>query len=590
MNHTLRILLRVVRLAGPYRWSFLAAIGLGAATVGSGIALMATSALLIAQAALRPSIADLSLLIVSVRFFGIARGVFRYLERYVAHDAGLRLLARLRVWFLEVAEPLAPAGLGGHKSGDLLARAVADIDTLQDLFVRMIAPPVVALVTSAAMSLFFWQFHHDLAPALLAFLLAAGVIVPLAVQWISRRPSAALVAGRSDLQARLVEGLQGMADAIAFGAADRLSGDVRTVAESLAAAQRRMVWIAGWQSALTSLTVAGAMATILVLAISLVETGTLDGVYLAMLVLAAVAAFEAVLPLGPAFQALEGVLAAARRLFSIADTPPPVSDPDVPVPLAPPRSGSGYDLEVRNLTFAYRAGDAPVLQDVGFRLPAGGRIAIVGPSGAGKSTLVNLLLRFWDYGVGEILLDGTDLRRYRQEDVRRLFSVISQQTGLFAGTIRDNIALAKPTATEEEIVAAAQRAQLHAFVASAPRGYETWIGEEGLQLSGGERQRLALARVLLRDAPIAILDEPTAHLDPLTERALLEACWTALAGRSILLITHRLVGLEAMDEILVLRSGAVVERGSHQALLAAAGWYARMKHLQDRYTHPAPAS
>jgi thiol reductant ABC exporter CydC subunit len=569
-----RPLLRLLRLTGPFRWSMGLAVVLGAATVGSGIALMATSALLISRAALRPSIADLSLLVVGVRFFGIARGILRYLERYVSHDVGLRLLARLRVWFFEIAEPLAPARLISHKSGDLLTRAVADIETLKDLYVRMVAPPAVALMVAVAVGLYLWRFDPWLAVVWLGFFLAAGVAVPVIARLTSRRPGAAFIATRSDLQAELVDSLQGMADVVAFGQSGRRSEAVRRTAGSLAAAQRRMAWIAGLQSALGSLVINGAVVAVLVLAIARVEAGRLEGVHLAMLVLLAAAAFEAVVPLGPALQALEGVLAAARRLFALADIRPAVSDPLAPLPRRPTPEGGGVGLEVRNLRFSYADGEPPALRGVSFSLPPGRRVAIVGPSGAGKSTLVNLLLRFWDYTEGEILLNGVDLRRYAQADVRRIFSVIPQQAYLFSGTVRENILLAKPEATEAEVEAAARRAQLQAFARSAPHGYDSWVGEGGLRLSGGERQRLALARVLLRDAPIVILDEPTANLDPVTERALLAEFWDALAGRSLLMITHRWVGLDAMDEILVLQHGEVIQRGRYDALAAAGGWFA----------------
>jgi thiol reductant ABC exporter CydC subunit len=552
------------------------AVGLGAATVGAGIGLMAASAVLISRAALRPSIAELSLLVVGVRFFGIARGVLRYLERYVSHDAGLRLLAQLRVWFFGVVEPLAPAKLAWHRSGDLLARAVADIDTLQDLYVRMVAPPAVALLTGAAVTLFLWRFDRLLAVATLGFLLVAGMAVPALTRWAGRGPGRELIAARAELHALLADTIQGMGEVVAHGQADRFLGAGRERACRLAAIQRRAAWVSGLQAALASLVASGAVLVVLVLAITRVETGRLDGVYLAMLVLVTSAAFEAVAPLGPAFQAFERVISAAQRLFGLADIRPAVSDPEVPVPLRPGTPDGGVTLEVRNLSFAYAAGEPPALQAVTLSLPPGKRVAIVGGSGAGKSTLVNLLLRFWDYADGEILLNGADLRRYAQDDVRRAFAVISQHTHLFSGTVRENLLLANPEASDDALVAATRRAQLHAFVQAAPRGYETWIGEGGWLLSGGERQRLALARVLLRDAPVVILDEPTANLDPVTERSLLDEFLTALAGRSLLLITHRLVGLDAMDEILVLQSGRITERGRHVDLLGSGGWYSRM--------------
>jgi ATP-binding cassette subfamily C protein CydC len=222
------------------------------------------------------------------------------------------------------------------------------------------------------------------------------------------------------------------------------------------------------------------------------------------------------------------------------------------------------------------------LQDITFHLAPGKRIAIVGPSGAGKSTLANLLLRFWDYSQGRILLDDRDIHEFAQEDVRRLVSFISQRTYFFNDTIRQNLLLARPTATESDVQNAAQRAQIHEFIVGLPKGYETIIGERGFRLSGGERQRLAIARALLKNAPIFLLDEPTANLDPLTERLILDMLFTLTRGQSLLLITHRLVGLENMDEILVLDHGRIIERGAHAKLLAVGGLYRRLWDLQNR--------
>ena len=246
------------------------------------------------------------------------------------------------------------------------------------------------------------------------------------------------------------------------------------------------------------------------------------------------------------------------------------------------------ELRITALSFTYPDQPRPALQDINFQLPPGKRIAIVGPSGAGKSTLANLLLRFWDYSQGCISLDGRDLHELPQEQVRRAISVISQRTYLFNDTIRGNLLLADPGASESEMQAAAQQAQIHEFITGLPQGYETVIGERGLRLSGGERQRLAIARALLKNAPIFLLDEPTANLDPLNERLILDSLFTLARGRSLLLITHRLVGLERMDEIMVLDHGRLVERGLHADLLASNGLYRRLWDLQNRILSDQP--
>jgi thiol reductant ABC exporter CydC subunit len=573
----LTVFVRLLRLAAPFaRWMALAAL-LGFATIGSGIGLMTTSGYLIAKAALRPSIADLQIAIVGVRFFGIARGAFRYLERTVSHDVTFRLLACLRVWFYSALEPLAPARLMEYRSGDLLARIVADVETLENFYLRVIAPPAVALLVTLLVTLLMASFVPRLAVTLLVFLLLAGVGLPLLTQALGRGPGRRMVHTRSDLNSALVDGIQGVPDLLAFGGQERHLERVRGLSHDLSGLQGRMAHIGGLQGALAGLLMNLAALAVLVVAIPLVSAGQLDGVYLALLVLAVISSFEAVLPLPQAFQTLENSLEAARRLFEIVDTEPAVVDPASPA--LPPDQ---YSLRVEELGFSYEADQSPALDGVTFDLPQAGWLAVVGPSGAGKSTLVHLLLRFWDYGQGRILLAGRELRQIGQEELRRLIAVVSQHTHLFNGTVRANLLLARPEATEAEMVQAAQQAQIHDFVQSLPEGYDTWIGEQGLRLSSGQRQRLAIARALLKNAPILILDEPTANLDPLTEQALMASIRALAAGRTTLIITHRLVGLEDADEILVLRAGRVVERGQHHDLMQMGGLYRRMWDLQNQ--------
>ena len=580
------VFLRLLRLAAPFaRWMALAAL-LGFATIGSSIGLMTTSGYLIAKAALRPSIAELQIAIVGVRFFGIARGAFRYLERTVSHDVTFRLLARLRAWFYRALEPLAPARLMEYRSGDLLARIVADIGTLENFYLRVIAPPAVALLVTLLVTLLMGSFDPRLAVTLLLFLLLAGVGLSLLTQALARGPGRRMVHVRSELNSALVDGIQGVADLLAFGGQERHLDRVVDLSRNLGGLQERMARIGGLQGALTGLLMNLATLAVLVVAIPLVSGGQLDGVYLALLVLAVISSFEAVLPLPQAFQTLENSLEAARRLFEVVDADPAVVDPASPAPL-PDR----YALRVEELGFSYGPDQPPALDGITFDLPQTGRLAVVGPSGAGKSTLVHLLLRFWDYDRGRVLLAGRELRQVGQEDLRRLIAVVSQHTHLFTGTVRENLLLARPEATEAEMVQAAEQAQIHGFVRSLPEGYDTWIGEQGLRLSSGQRQRLAIARALLKNAPILILDEPTANLDPLTEQALMGSTRALAAGRTTLTITHRLVGLEDADEILVLRAGRVVERGQHHDLMQMGGLYRRMWDLQNQVlseTQPTP--
>lgn len=554
----------------------LLAVLLGALTVGAGIGLMGASAWLISAAALQPSIAALQVAIVGVRFFGVGRGVLRYLERLASHDATFRLLGRLRLWFYHAIEPLAPAGLVSRQAGDLLNRAIADIETLENFYVRALAPPLVAVVVILGTSLWMGAFDSRLALALLGFLLLVGAALPLLTSRLGRDPGRALIESRARLRAGLVDGLQGLPDLLAY---DGLGAHLRRIRADEAdfhRAQRQMALLSSGQTALVALLTHLGALTLLALSIPLVAAGRVDGVFLAVIVLGGLASFEAVQGLPQAAQFLASNLTAARRLFEIADAKPEVEDTGNGLP-AP----DGSDISIRNLTFAYPGG-APVLKDLSFDLPPGRHVALVGPSGAGKSTLANLLLRFWDVRDGEIFLGGADVRKLDAESVRARFSVVTQSTYLFDDTLRANLLLANPEADEALLQRALERAKLTDFVASLPLGLDTLVGERGLQLSGGERQRLALARGLLKQAAIFLFDEPTANLDALTERQVIEACFAALSEQTILWITHRLVGLEAMDEILVLDSGRLVQRGTHAELVQVGGVYRQLWELQNR--------
>ncbi|MBK8986086.1 MAG: thiol reductant ABC exporter subunit CydD [Chloroflexi bacterium] len=536
---------RLLRFLTPHaRWVALAVL-LGALTVGSSVALLATSAYLISAAALRPSIADLSVAIVGVRFFGLSRGVLRYLERLVAHNTTFRVLAQIRVWFYQAIEPLAPARLQSYRSGDLLSRIVADVETLQDFYVRVAGPPLVAVVVTAAMMLFMAAFDPMLALALLIGLLLAGAGVPWLSHRLSRAANETAVSLHADLQTSLIDGLQGMADLQAYGQDHAWADKIHRQGTALAQTEKRLAAVSGLQTGLLELLTQGSMLLIVALAVPLVATGQINGVYLAALAMAAVASFEVTPPLAQAAQQLPASLAAARRLFALADASPAVQPPDKPAnpPIDP------IHLSLRHVAFRYETAVHPTLQDVSFDLSPGKRLAVVGPSGAGKSTLVNLLLRFWEYDDGEIVLNGRSLHDYKPDDIRACFAVIPQQPYLFNASIWDNIRIARPEANPEAIIAAAQQAQLHEFVGRLPAGYQTNVGALGMQLSGGERQRLAIARAILRDAPILLLDEPTANLDPVTEQAVLDTIFRLAEGRSLLLITHTQAGLAQMDEI-----------------------------------------
>ena len=568
-------------LSGAWGWVALSVL-LGVLTVASNVGLMGISAFLISAAALHPQLGTLLVAIVAVRFFGIARGIFRYAERLASHSVTFHLLARLRAWFYRALEPLAPARLMQYRSGDLLSRIITDVETLENFYVRVIAPPLVAIVIAAGMTIFFGRYDLHLAWVYLAFTLVLGTGVPLLSWVLGRRAGTELVSRRAALQGRLVDGIQGLADLLVFNHGTDYTESLVEDGKAYVQTQRHLALLTGFSSGLTNLLVNLGMLAMLAFVIPLVATRQVSGVMLAVLTLSALAGFEAVLPLPLAAQRLSSSLQSARRLFELVDAQPMVRESlfNCRIPLS--ESLTNHELRINDLAFSYPGQSPPALLHITFKLAPGKRIAIVGPSGAGKSTLVNLLLRFLDYSQGRIFLDDRDLHEFVQEDVRRLVCVISQRTYFFNDTIRQNLLMARPSATESDVQNAAQKAQIHEFIVGLPMGYETIIGERGFRLSGGERQRLAIARALLKNAPILLLDEPTANLDPLTEQRIFEMLFTLTRRQSLLLITHRLVGLEIMDEILVLDHGRILERGAHAKLLASGGLYHHLWELQNR--------
>ncbi len=544
------------------------------------MALMGTSAWLISEAALHPSIAVISVAIVGVRFFGIARAVFRYLERLVSHNITFRLLSRLRVWFYEKLEPLAPTRLMEYHAGDLLARIISDVGTLENFYVRVIAPPLTAILVMLGVSFFLASSDPRLAAALVGFFLLLGLILPILAQTMSQRPGSDVITQRAELNTQVVDGIQGMADIFAFGhTQDRLS-QIATTGKSYGDSQKRLARINGLHSGLSTFMSNFALWVVLFLCIPLVTAGYLNGVILASLALITLSSFEAVTPLPLAAQMWISSREAARRLFEVVDTKPAVNEPTSTNKLNQPITN--HELQIADLSFTYPNQSQPALQHITFSLQPGTTTAIVGPSGAGKSTLANLLLRFWDYESGEIRLGGESLKAFAPDEVREQIAYVSQNTYFFNTTIYENLRMARRRVTREEVEAAARGAQIHDFIMGLPKGYGTLIGEQGLRLSGGERQRMAIARAIIKDAPILILDEPTANLDPLTEKLVLETLFNLMHRKTSLLITHRLVGLENADEVLVMDHGCIIERGAQKELLAQTGLFRRLWDLQNR--------
>jgi ATP-binding cassette, subfamily C, bacterial CydC len=543
MTATLRRLLALADASRPR--AALAAV-LGALTVIFGAGLMATAGYLISRAAERPAILSLTVAIVGVRFFGLARPLIRYLERLASHDLALRVLGRVRVRAYQRIEPLAPAQLEAYRHGDLLSRMVADVDALQNLHLRAVGPPIVALLAAVVAVGVTGAFLPAAGLVLAAGLVVGGVAVPALAGALGRRGGRRQATARGELSAELVELLRAAPELVAYGGEEAALGRVRRADRALVRLARRDALVGGVADGAGLAVVGATVAGVLAVAVGASSDGHLDRVLIAMLALLALASFEAVQPLAAAARELSATLAAGRRILELADREAAIVDPGAPA--APPRWPFAVALE--GVSARYAPGERPALQGISFRLEPGGRVALVGASGAGKTTVVNLLLRFLDPEAGRATIAGRDLRDYRQEDVRRAIAVAGQDSHVFSASIRENVRLARPDANDGEIERALRRARLWPWVAGLPDGLDTDVGEDARELSGGQRQRLVLARALLVDAPVLVLDEPTAHLDPATAHELMRDVFDAANDRSVLLITHRPEGLDLVDEII----------------------------------------
>ena len=539
---------RLLALAGAAPARVVLAVVLGALTVAFGAGLMATAGYLITRAAEQPAILSLMTAIVAVRFFGIARPLARYFERLASHDLALRVLSRVRVRVYERIEPLAPAQLEGYTRGDLLSRMVADVDAFQNLYLRGVGPPLVALLAGALCVGATAAFLPAAALVLAAGLLATGIAVPGLVARLGGRAAHRQAAARGELSTELVELLGAAPELVAYGGDGAALGRLRSADSALVRIGRRDALAAGVADGLGVLVAGLTVATVLALSVGAHAAGELDRVLIAMLALLALASFEAVQPLSAVARELPATLGAGRRILELIDREPAVVDPAEPAaPPSPPFALALDDVRVR-----YSPEEPPVLDGFSLRLEPGSRVALLGASGAGKTTVVNLLLRFIDPEQGRVTLAERDLRDYRQEDLRRAIAVAGQDSHLFSASIRENVRLARPEASDTEVEQALARARLWHWVRELPDGLDTLVGEQGRELSAGQRQRLVLARALLTDAPVLVLDEPTAHLDPTNAEKLMEDVLGAAGERSVLLITHRPEGLGLVDEVVVL--------------------------------------
>jgi thiol reductant ABC exporter CydC subunit len=535
----------------PYGRLALAGL-LGLAAAAATIGLLAGSGYVVGRAASRPGLGALAGILAGVEILAFSRGPLRYAERLVGHDATLRALARWRVWLYDCLTPRVPAALSGWRSGDLLTRAIDDVDTLQDLYLRTLLPLMIA-AGSAVLGLVVVGLELPVAAIALGAPLALACTVPTVLAWRSASGDDAAELGGA-LTAHVVDALHGAPDLLAFGADGAMLDRLEKLSNEAATIDRRQATTSALATLLTQLCAGAAVLAVLAVAVSAVHAHHLDPVMVAVLPLAALATFEPIPGIAVAASRARAVGAAARRLLALEAVPVPVHDPAVPAHV-----GAGTpEISFAQASLRY-APDLPrALDGVVVQVAPGARVAVTGSSGAGKSSLVNALLRFWPLEEGALTLGGVAVDRLLQSDVRATCALVDQKAQLFAGTVRSNVTLGRPDATEEQVAAALDAAQLSEWIATLPSGLETPVGEGGVAVSGGERRRLAVARALLAGGPVLLLDEPTAGLDPALADRLITDVLAAAGTRSVLLITHRAGEATRCDAVVTLEEGRVV--------------------------------
>jgi ATP-binding cassette subfamily C protein CydC len=553
-------ILRICRR--QWRW-LVGGILLALLVIAANVFLMALSGWFIASMAVAGATGlqfNYQLPAAGIRALAIIRTVGRYGERLVTHEAAFRVLADLRVWFFLKLAPLAPAGLECYASGDLAGRLRADVDALENLYLRIGVPLFAGLVSMCCGVAIVAIWSVPVASALFVTLSVTGILIPLIVRSLASEPGEKAATLSGDLRIALTESVEGYEELRILGAAERQAGELSRLSASLVAAQHRLARIGALGQAAGVVCSGAAMVAVVALAGGRISDGTLPGPSLVMLLLLGGALFETVAQLPAALQSAPAGLASLKRILQVAMTPPPFREPSGPC-----------HLQAVNPTIRFHNVHATHLPEHAARrcfsleVKAGERVALVGPSGTGKSTIMELLLRFRPY-TGTIEIGGVDLRDMDEDTLRRLVTALPQAPHLFNASIRDNILIARPVAAAEELGEAIAAAGLSDWIAGLPEGAETQVGEQGELVSGGEARRIALARTLLSEAPIVILDEPTEGLDAELERRVVERLALRLAGKTVLLATHRRACL-ALAERIVTMEECSRELGSNNGAL-----------------------
>ncbi len=562
----------LVEIIKPWRRRFAIVVGSGIARVAAFIGVGIIGALAVAAV---KTASPFGYLLILLALAAPLAGLLHWVESWLAHDIAYRLLAEMRIALFAKLDALAPAYLMRRRSGDLIALASQDVETVEYFFAHTVAPALVAVLVPSTVLIVLAVAAWPIALALLPFVLFAA-LAPVVTRARIDRLGATARDALGLLGAYVTETIQGLNDLVAFQA---VAGRRRGFMELVRGYQKIRLELLGDLSAQTArletVTGLGGLA-VAVVGARLAAEHHLAPTMLPLLILLSLSSFLPISEIAQVSRQLADTIASTRRLYAVHREQPAVVDG----PLRPPEPDGGSAIRFEGASFTYPGARRAALTDIRLNVPAGATLALVGPSGAGKTTIANLLLRFWDPSAGRILIDGVDLREFELDHLRRRVSLVSQDTYLFNDTLRANVALARPEADEAAIHRALDQAALAEFVESLPEGLDTPVGERGVQLSGGQRQRVAIARAFLKNAPTLVLDEATSHLDAVSEAQVRGALDVLMRDRTTIVIAHRLSTVRNADLLAVLDHGRLVETGSHAELLARNGLYARLIRRQ----------
>ncbi|HIF9294686.1 TPA: heme ABC transporter ATP-binding protein/permease CydC [Photobacterium damselae] len=503
-----------------------------------------------------------------VRGFSMARTAGRWGERVVSHNATFKLLADLRIFFFRKLTPLIPGRQTNLRDADLLNRLVADVDAMDHVYLRLVSPLIVGVLSLVAVTVFLSWFDLTIGLTLGAILLALMLLLPVIFYRLGKRNGEALTYSKANYRITLLDWIQGQAELLLFNAEERYRVQAESEQQSLLTAQRKMANLTGVANAILMAATGWTLVLITWIAADGVGGNPPDP-FVAMVAFATMASFELMMPVAGAFQYLGQTLTSARRLNEIIE-----AKPDTPFDPNGYQAKAQGNIAIENISYTYYGNEQPVLKQVNLSLKQGEKLAILGRTGCGKSTLLQLLTRNWDPQQGQISLDAIPLPQWQEGALRNAMTVVSQRVDVFNGSLRENLLLAKPQASDAECVQALEQVGLTTLLDG--QGLDTWLGEGGRQISGGERRRLGIARALLHDAPILLMDEPTEGLDRKTEQQILELLLEHAKDKTVIFITHRLIGLDEMDQICLMDEGRIIEHGKHQQLLAQKGRYAEL--------------